>query len=230
MVTLFYRTFRVVAATTLTLALCQCETKRTVKSTRSSISFDEKSWGGQGGGADTAEIKSKFAERGYTITEEGTIKADKPDLYAGQKPRGLDGKYGTKEARFEKMEAETKAFRTPEYLKRQEYAGVATARESGSAAREGNSNKSRDAQAGKLFNKQTKSSTELATFDTGSHRDSDSVFATSADRSASAVTEAPRATGTPRRMGYQDNVAMSMDDVKKMLNPNAYARGTGLSE
>jgi hypothetical protein len=31
-------------------------------------------------------------------------------------------------------------------------------------------------------------------------------------------------------MGYQDNVAMSMDDVKKMLNPNAYARGSGLSD
>jgi hypothetical protein len=47
---------------------------------------------------------------------------------------------------------------------------------------------------------------------------------------APAVTEAPRAIGTPRKAGYQDNVAMSMDDVKKMLNPNAYARGTGITE
>jgi hypothetical protein len=212
------------------LTLCQCETQRTVKSTRSSISFDEGSWGGQGGGQDSSAIRSKFAERGYTITDDGSIKADKPDLYAGQKPRGLDGKFGKKEARFKNMEAETKAFRTPEYLKRQEFAGIAAARESGSAAREGNSNKSKDEAAGMLFKKKTQSTTELATFETGSHRDSNEVFETSADRMAPAVLEAPRATGTPRTMGYQDNVAMSMDDVKKMLNPNAYARGTGLSD
>lgn len=230
MVTYSCRTFRILGAMALSLGLCQCETQRTIKSTRSSVSFDEKSWGGQGGGSDTAAIKSKFAERGYTITDEGTIKADKPDLYAGKKPRGLDGNYETKEARFEKMDAETKAFRTPEYLKRQEYAGVATAREDGSVAREGNFNNSRDAQAGKLFDKKSKTSTELATYKTGAHRDSDAVYKTGADRSASAVIEAPDATGTPRKSGYQDNVAMSMDDVKKMLNPNAYARGTGISE
>jgi hypothetical protein len=197
---------RLTALTAAVLTLCQCETQRTVKSTRSSISFDEGSWGGQGGGEDSTEIRSKFAERGYSIADDGSIKADKPDLYAGKKPRGLDGKFGKKEARFRKMESETKAFRTPEYLKRQEYAGISAARESGSAA------------------------TNLATYETGSHRDGNSIFKTSADRMAPAVVDAPRATGTPRTMGYQDNVAMSMDDVKKMLNPNAYARGTGLSD
>ena len=222
--------YRIISLMALSLALCQCETQRTVKSTRSSVSFDEKSWGGQGGGSDTAAIKTKFAERGYTITDEGTIKADKPDLYAGKKPRGLDGEYGTKEARFDKMEAETKAFRTPEYLKRQEYAGVATARENGSVAQEGNFTKSRDAQAGKRIDKKSKTSTELATYKTDSHRDSETAFKTSADRSASAVIDAADAVGTPRKSGYQDNVAMSMDDVKKMLNPNAYARGTGINE
>lgn len=221
---------RLAALTAAVLTLCQCETQRTVKSTRSSISFDEGSWGGQGGGEDSTEIRSKFAERGYSIADDGSIKADKPDLYAGKKPRGLDGKFGKKEARFRKMESETKAFRTPEYLKRQEYAGISAARESGSAAREGNSNNSKDKAAGMLFKKKTQSSTNLATYETGSHRDSNSIFKTSADRMAPAVVDAPRATGTPRTMGYQDNVAMSMDDVKKMLNPNAYARGTGLSD
>ncbi len=230
MVNFHHHIVRVATLATVVVTFCQCETKRTVKSTRSSISFDEGSWGGQGGGEDPSAIRSKFAERGYTIAEDGSIKADKSDLYAGQKPRGLDRNFGKKEARFEKMNAETKAFRTPEYLKRQEYGGVTSARESGSAAREGNSNQSKDAAAGKLFKKRTQSSTELATFETGSHRDSDDAFETNADRIAPAVAEAPRATGTPRTMGYQDNVAMSMDDVKKMLNPNAYARGTGLSD
>lgn len=212
------------------LALCQCETQRTVKSTRSSISFDQSMWGGQGGGEDSSKLRSKFANRGYSIAEDGSIQADKPDLYAGQKPRGLDGEFGKKEARFKKTKAETKAFRTPEYLKRQEYAGVTTAKESGAAAREGNSNQSKDKDSGKWFKKTSRSSTELATFETAAHGDRDKVFATRADRMAPAVAEAPRATGTPRTMGYQDNVSMSMDDVKKMLNPNAYARSTGISE
>jgi hypothetical protein len=225
-----YYLLRSISAVLLCLVLCQCETKRTVKSTRSSISFDQKSWGGQGGGTDSQEIRSKFAERGYKITEDGTIKADKPDLYQGKKPRGLDGEFGTKTARFEKMNAETKQFKTPEYLKRQEYAGVKTASESGSSAREGNSSQSRDRQAGKLFSKDSKSSTELDNFKTGSSAYSNREFATSADRSAPSVPEAPRAIGTPRTAGYQDNVTMSMDDVKKMLNPNSYARGTGISD
>lgn len=231
MVTPRHPLLRVPLVLAIAVTLCQCETTRTVKSTRSSFSFDEKMWGGQGGGGeDTQEIRSKFAERGYTLAEDGTIKADKPDLYKDQRPRGLDGEFQSKKARFEKMEAETKAFKTPEYLQRQEYAGIASARESGMAAREGNSTRSPDAAAGKLFNKKAKDSTELATFGTSTHRDAGQVFATSAAPDASAVTEAPRAIGTPRKAGYQDNVAMSMDDVKKMLNPGAYARGTGISE
>ncbi len=231
MVTPRHPFFTVPVILVLAAVLCQCKTTRTVKSTRSSFSFDEQMWGGQGGGGeDTQAIRSKFAERGYSIAEDGTIKADKPDLYKDQRPRGLDGDFQTKKARFEKMEAETKAFRTPEYLKRQEYAGVSDARESGMTAREGNSTRSPDAAAGKLFEKKAKDSTELATFGTSTHRDAGQVFETSADRDASAVAEAPRATGTPRKAGYQDNVAMSLDDVKKMLNPGAYARGTGITE
>jgi len=209
--------------------LCQCKTTRTVKSTRSSVSFDENMWGGQGE-ADSGEIRSKFAERGYKISDDGSILADKPDLYKGQKPRGLDGDFQTKKARFEKTTAETKAFRTPEYLKRQEYAGISAARESGMGAREGNSTRSPDKAAGKLFDKKAKDSTDLSTFGTGAYRESRETYKTTSDVAAAAVTEAPRATGTPRTMGYQDNVAMSMDDVKKMLNPGAYARGTGIAD
>ena len=186
-------------------------------------------WGGQRGG-DSGEIRSKFAERGYSIDDAGNLVADKPDLYKDKKPRGLGGDFDTKKARFEKMEAGTKAFRTPEYLKRQEYAGVASARESGQSAREGNSSRSPDKATGKLFDKKAKDSTSLSTFETGSYRESNAAFETSADVASAAVTESPRAIGTPRKAGYQDNVALSMDDVKKMLNPGSYARGTGISE
>ncbi len=221
------------ALTSLTVAgallLTQCETVRTVKSTRSSISFNEAQWGGQAKD-DSAEMRSKFAERGYKISEDGTIIADKPDLYKGAKPRGLDGDFQTKKARFEKMEAETKAFKTPEYLKRQEFAGVASARENGMTAKEGNSQQSPDKAAGKLFDKKARSSTDWARFETSTNSAQGNVFETQADTAAAAVVEAPRATGTPRTAGYQDNVALSLDDVKKMLNPGSYARGTGISD
>lgn len=217
------------AATALALVLCQCETTRTVKSTRSSFSFDQQMWGGQGD-ADSDKIDSKFAKRGYTIDELGNIVADHPDLYKDQRPRGLDGAFQTKKARFRRMEAETKAFPTPEYLARQDFDGVSSARESGRAAREGDSRRSPDKAAGKLFAKKTERSSALATYGTGSFRESGEVFETGADRAASAVVDAPRAVGTPRTKGYQENVAMSMDDVKKMLNPGAYAKGAGISD
>ncbi len=209
--------------------LCQCETTRTVKSTRSTgFTFDDRMWGGQGQ-SDSVGIRSKYAESGYSIAEDGTIKADKPDLFKGKKPRGLDGDFQTKKARFAKTEARTKEFRTPEYLKRQEFAGVASARESGTSAREGNSARSPDRAAGKLFEKKAKNSSALAGFDTFAYRDADAVFETSADIAAPSVAAAPRATGTPFKAGYRDNAALSMDDVKKMLNPGTYARGTAVS-
>lgn len=210
--------------------LCQCETTRTVKSTRSTgFTFDDRMWGGQGQ-ADTSGIRSKFAEKGYTIAEDGTIKADKPDLYKEKTPRGLDGAFQTKKAKLGKTEARTKAFRTPEYLKRQEFAGVASARESGMAAREGNSTRSPDRAAGRLFDKKAKDSSALASFGTSPYRESGAVFETSADIAAPSVAAAPRATGTSFKAGYQDNASLSMDDVKKMLNPGTYARGSGLSD
>ncbi len=218
-----------VAVTVLASLLCQCATTRTVKSTRSSISFDQKMWGGQGN-ADSEKIDSKFAKRGYIIDEQGNIVADHPDLYKDKRPRGLDGEFATKKARFRKMEAETKAFPTPEYLARQQFDGVSSAREAGRTAREGNSQQSPDKAAGKLFAKKTERSNALATYKTGAYRESGEVYEAGSDREASAVAEAPRAVGTPRTKGYQENVAMSMDDVKKMLNPGAYARGTGISD
>ncbi len=209
--------------------LCQCETTRTVKSTRSTgFTFDDRMWGGQGQ-SDTPGIRSKYAEKGYTIAEDGTIKADKPDLYKGRKPRGFDSGFETKKARFANTEARTKEFRTPEYLKRQEFAGVSSARESGMAAREGNSTRSSNRAAGKRFDKKAKDSSALASFGTGAYRDSGAVFETSADIAAPAVAAAPRASGIPFKAGYQDNAGLSLDDVKKMLNPGTYARATGAS-
>lgn len=225
MVTPVHRACFLLGAFGAALFLCQCKTKRTVKSTRSTISFDEGMWGGQGGGSDQGKIRSKFAEKGYSIGEDGKIKADKPNLYAEQGAKGLDGKFGKKQARFKNKEARTKEFRTPEYLKRQEFRGADAARETGSRAREANFGNSRDRAANKLFGKKTQSSGDLATFGTGTNSQTNKTFSTGSDRTASnAIASAPVADGPRQMMGYQDNSSLSLDDVKKMVNPGTYAR------
>ncbi|MEM7600959.1 MAG: hypothetical protein AAF357_06040 [Verrucomicrobiota bacterium] len=222
--------FRVLLAFGVALFLCQCETKRTYGEVRrGSIKFDQAMWGGQGNN-DSGEIRSKFAEKGYSIGEDGSIVADKPNLYSGEKAKGTDGKFGKKEAKFKKDEARTKEFRTPEYIKRQEYAGVEAARESGSTAREGNSNSSQDRQAGKLFQRtKRESSDQLASFNTGTAQGSEKRFSTTSDSLGSeAISSAPRASGVRQTAGYRANAGMSVDDVKKMLSPGVYASHKGL--
>ncbi|HRQ88108.1 MAG TPA: hypothetical protein PLA50_04880 [Bacteroidia bacterium] len=216
-------------AAILACLLCQCETTptRTVKSTRQSYSFDEGMWGAQASASNnSAQTRSKFAESGYTISESGSIVADKKLDFRDKKVKGFDGEFKAQQSRYGAMEAKTKAFHTPEYLKRQEYAGVTSAREGGMQAREGNSKKSPSRAAGQRFDKKAKNSTELATFGTGAYRESNSIFETKAARDAPAVANAPRATGISQQMGYRDNASLSMDDVKKMLNPTSYARST----
>ncbi|MDF1825801.1 MAG: hypothetical protein P1U68_14230 [Verrucomicrobiales bacterium] len=207
---------------------CQCTTTTTT-TRKSTIKFDEGMWGGQGGN-DSGEIRSKFAEKGYSIGEDGSIVADKPNLFAGDKAKGLDGKFGKKEAKFKNDVARTKKFRTPEYIKRQEFAGTDAARESGSAAREGNSRTSSDRQAGKLFQKaKTKNSNQLASFDTGNAPGVDKRFSTSSDaRGSEGIANAPIPDGVRQSSGYKANAGMSVDDVKKLLSPGGYAARKGL--
>lgn len=221
---------RSLLATAAVLLLCQCETKRTYgEIRRGSVKFDQAMWGGQGDN-DAGEIRSKFAEKGYSIGEDGSIVADNANLFAGEKAKGLDSKFGKKEAKFKNDVARTKEFRTPEYIKRQEFAGVETARESGFSAREGNSNSSQDKQAGKLFQRTNRQqSNQLASFETGTASGSDKRFSTSSDAMGSeAITTAPRPTGVRQAAGYRANAGMTVDDVKKMLSPGVYADRRGL--
>lgn len=209
--------------------LCQCTTTTTT-TRKSTIKFDEGMWGGQGGN-DSGEIRSKFAEKGYSIGEDGSIVADKPNLFAGDKAKGLDGKFGKKEAKFKNDVARTKEFRTPEYIKRQEFAGAEAARESGSSAREGNSRTSSDRQASKLFQRtKTEGSNQLASFDTGNASGVDKRFSTSSDALGSeGIANAPRPAGIRQESaGYKANAGMSVDDVRKLLSPGGYATRKGL--
>jgi hypothetical protein len=200
--------------------LCQCETERTVKTRQSSVSFDQGMWGGQAAGS-AGEDTKKITQRGYEIDESGNIIADKPNLYADKTMRGSDKTFGKKQARFGNMEAKTKEFKTPEYLVRQDFK-TGEAKESGSQAREGGN---RNRQAGKLFQTKSKASSDAGSFETGTFDQSGEKYQTNADRVGSAgIASAPIADGSRRTMGFQDNTSMSLDDVKKMVNPGTYAR------
>lgn len=216
------RVCRISAALALLGVLCQCTT-REVKSTRTKFSF--------AGDGDRKELRSKFAEKGYTIAEDGTIKADKPDLFAGEEPRGLDGAFRTKEAKFRKSKMQTKEFPTPEFIKRQEFRGVREARESGSLAREGDFDRAADREGGRLFRTRSDSTTELASYDTGSYREAGREFSAGEDRRASASYQsAPVAEGLEQQGGYRENAALTMDDVKKMVSPAVYGRAMKIED
>ncbi|MEM9280372.1 MAG: hypothetical protein AAGA96_00970 [Verrucomicrobiota bacterium] len=231
MVAILHRAGLTLFCLTLPVLFSQCKTKRTYGEVREgSIQFDEAMWGGQGN-ADSEEIRNKFANRGYTLDEEGNVVADKPNLYSGETARETGSAFSKKEARLRRDDANTKEFKTPEYLKRQqrEEFAVTEAREATNKAREGNFENQRDRQSGRLFKRNSESTTELASFNTSEYRDADSSFDTSQNRQGTrAIENAPDAQGTDFKAGYQDNAAMSLDDVKKMLNPGVYAQGKKL--
>ncbi len=218
-------TFTTAGSLAAIVFLCQCETERTVTTRKSSVSFDQGMWGGQAAGSSSQDTK-KITQRGYEIDESGNIIADNPNLYADRTVHGADKTFGKKEAHFGKLKAKTKEFKTPEYLVRQDFK-TGKAKESGSRARESGS---RDRQAGKLFGTRSEASSDVGSYETGTFGQSGEIYSTNPDRAGSAgISNAPVADGTRQTLGFQDNASMSVDDVKKMLNPGGYARKNGLT-
>ena len=230
MVTLPRQILLVAVAFLSVLLLCQCETQRTYGEVRrGAISFDDAAWGGQGN-SDESAIRSKFAERGYTVAEDGTLVADRPNLYSNNKAKGVDGKVGKKLARFQKNQAATKQFRTPEYLKRQDYSGYEESRYGDDDAREGNFNNSRDGDSGRLFTnrKKANSTNQMNNFNTSPYRESGQPYATNPDRRGTAgLQNSAAAQGSPFKAHYHDT-QLSLDDVKRMVDPGDYARAKKL--
>ena len=216
------------------MCLCQCETQRTEGKTRSSsYSFDQKVWGSQAGGEseDTAKIREKFVNHGFTVDKDGNFQAKHNNLYGDSTAREADSKFKTKELKFKTMKASTKVFKTPEYLKMQDFKGVKSAQEQGKLAREANFGKSRWRDSGKLFRNKSKEATRYASYETGQYQKAGKKFATRENKAiANAYNTSPKPTLKTPAGRYEANANLSMDDVKKMLNPNDYARGTGLIE
>lgn len=217
MVTFLHRLGRSLAALLVLSCLCQCTT-REVKSTRSSFSF--------AGGGDEGKIREKFAESGYSIGEDGTIQADNPNLFAGQKPYGVERDYRTKKALFRKSEVATKEFSTPEYIQRQEFRGTKETSDLDVAARETGMAESR--QAGRLFKSRSQRAGEYGSYQTGPLEGSTRTYQTGSDRASSAYDNAIVAEGARQSAGYKQNAALSMTDVKKLISPGQYARAMGI--
>ncbi len=218
MVTSIHRLTRFAAATLVLAFLCQCTT-REVKTTRTRISF--------AGDGDESALRSRFAESGYKIGEDGQIQADNPNLHAGKKPGGLKGEYESKQARLKKGGLATNKYKTPEYIKLQNHKGVKESRDGSLVAREGGSDQSR--QAGKLFKSRSRATGDYAEYDTGTYDDSGRLFDTGQNEKLTGAFAKPaRAEGRESQIGYRDNAALSMNDVKKMVSPGVYARATGV--
>lgn len=149
----------------------------------------------------------------------------KGDLYANRSDNAAretgSGFKGNRAAKFKKDSFAQKEFRTPEYLKRQEFNGTKEFREGAQQSREsGSESKFAD----RLFKTRSASdSNQLARESGSSSRDDDGkTFKTSSDRIGSkALSNSKAPEGTPQS-GYRDNLMMSMDDVKKMVNPSSY--------
>ncbi|MEM7699030.1 MAG: hypothetical protein AAF236_11555 [Verrucomicrobiota bacterium] len=211
---------RSVLAVSAVMLLCQCQTQRTVKSVRSSISFDEGMWGGQGGG-DQDQIREKFINKGFKIDEQGNFVANETDLYSDSEARGLDGSFRKKQARFGRDEFQREEFRTPEYIARQEFNGTSEARESGAEARESNFAASRNDDSGRLFGRRGESrSTSGETFETGAYRAGERQVAYQENREA-AQADSVRPQGYRQTAGFKSNASLSVDDVRKMVSPGS---------
>lgn len=187
-------------------------------------------------GINDHELESKKTEGGERIAntnrnervirnrEGEVVRVEKrEDLYnnrsdhtANETGRSFTGK----KAKLKKDEFASKEFRKPEYLKRQEFTATQSFREADQTARESGEETSRFS---KLFKTNSHSATNQSATENGRrNRLFDRTFDTNTDRTAArsqrqaAIPEPVNATA-----GYQDNAAMTMDDVKKLVNPES---------
>lgn len=213
------------------LYLTSCATQREAKSAvRTRFGIDEKAWGGggAGGGDDSKEIRSRYAESGWGIDETGQIRPKNEkdaNLYAGETvDKGRDFK--KKGARLSKREVETELFRTPEYLERQQYR-TEEARGIG-AAREGAFDDQRASETGRVSRSDGKEAgflSGLNPFRSEAARESSHTsYRTSSHRQGTRAQEnAAVATGVSQsELGFYKDTVRTMDDVKKLLNPEAF--------
>ena len=197
------------------------------------VTTKKRSYSISGSGAeanDSDELKKRYAS-GFEIGEDGTMQSNKKDLYVDQSYNNTKGNSASlKTFRQGKGDMDMKEFRTPEYLNRQK------------DYRTKESNISKNARESDVDRFTSSYSTEEARINNKTnffdwlnpfsknkeYQGADKSYRTSFNRNAhKSMQSAP----TPEPMGQvgaspqdQRNSSLSMDDVKKMLNPAGYQR------
>ncbi|MCB1235768.1 MAG: hypothetical protein KDM91_11930 [Verrucomicrobiae bacterium] len=208
--------------------LASCETQReATSSVKSSYSFDGSFWGGQTKD-DRDKMKERFADSGWKVDEDGNIrptKAENADLYRKNKfdPGGKDQE--KREAKLSKRDTEKEYFKTPEYLKRQQYEKKSADNRWALGAREGEFDQNRAGESG--ADAATESGRDagiFGLFKTRETSDRGKSFATKNDRIGTrAQADAAVATGVSQGdVGFYRENVRTMDDVKKLLHPEAF--------
>jgi hypothetical protein len=218
-------------AVILMVAGASCETKRTeMGPVRRSFGFDGSMWGGQGGGdkTDEKEIKSTYANAGWNVDKDGNIKGAKnKDLYT-EKSRSGKKSFGKKEARLKNRDLTREVYRTPEYLERQKYDASKSAKEGKLVSRDADFDQNRTAEAGQTAQETGADSpgflNALNPFRKRTAQETGNTYRTVANREGTRglANSAVPVPGNPPRDGDQHSAALTMDDVKKMLSPEAF--------
>lgn len=214
------------------LVFCQCKPVRTV-TPRGTTGYKFK-------GINENELasekkKNEGASRiANTLKNEKTIKNSKGEVVKVEKRDNLYADRsaataretgstfnGKKQAKVGKNKVTKKEFKTPEYLKNSEFAGTKSFRDAGQTARESGSENKRV--ANKLFQTKSNSTGDNVARESGStNRNSDKSFKTALNRTASkAQDNAAIPTPFDGMRGYRDNAHMTVDDVKKLVTPEA---------
>ena len=147
----------------------------------------------------------------------------KKDLYSDRSAATASesgSRFGEKKkAKFAKDKFAAKEFKTPEYIKRQGFSGAREFENGDQKARESGTESKKF--ANRLFKTKAASENNQLAEESGSnHRDTGKVFETGSNRTGARAQEnAAAPEGVPLSSGYRDNVKMSLDEVKKMLNP-----------
>ena len=209
------------------LLLVSCFTTREeVSEVRTSFSVDDGYWGADDDTSknadDSDQIRSRFADAGWKVSEDGEMTARDSNLYREDRVERGKTPFGKDESRWSGKEAETKSYDTPEFLDRKLYS-TNSAREGKDRGLFGND---RAGETGRMANTDPKDGflSGLNPFKTGSARESGDSFRTSEFRPGSrARSRAAIPTSVSQgELGYYSDSVTTLDDVKRMLNPEAF--------
>lgn len=208
------------------LVLVGC-TKRTITTKKRTYSIT-----GSGPEPDDSDKMRKRYTSSYQVGEDGSIQSNKKDLYENDTYRNTkDNNAELKSHRMGKKDLDMKEYRTPEYLTRQKDYRTKDSRMN-KEARESDVDRFTMADSNeeaRIKNTKPGFLDWLNPFSRKKdYREADKSYRTSSNRSGSRAMDRAAIPEPMSKIGaspfQQADPSLSMDDVKKMLNPESYGR------